>query len=138
MKWKSRNKELSDIFMNWICKSDVLIIPSLENKKLPPSTFPVTKKLITIDWGKSFTKKNLNKTVFPILDTVLMLDSNNNKKHIKNIDFTIIRGYEEKIIYKDLIYWNNVYVNKEWLESQYHEYICAMQEFYKLRENELR
>jgi hypothetical protein len=53
-------------------------------------------------------------------------------------DFKIITGVEESFLKDNCIYWNKTFVNKEWLESQYNEYICAMQEFNELRENELR
>ena len=137
MKWKSRNTEISPIFMHWICNTDMLIIPALENKKLPASTFSLAKSLVTLDWNYSFTKKNLNKTVFPNVKTVLMLDSSR-LKNIPHSDFKITRGFEEGFIRDGLVYWNKTLVNKEWLESQYNEYICAMQEFHQLRENELR
>ena len=137
MKWKTRGTEICPTFINWICKSDVLIIPKLENKKLPPSTFSLAKTLITLDWNTSFTQKNLKKTVFPNVKTVLMLDSSR-ITYIAHPDFKITRGFEEGFIRDNHIFWNKTMVNKEWLECQYHEYICAMQEFYQLRENELR
>ena len=124
--------------MNWICKTDTLIIPALENKKIPPSSFSFAKRLITVDWNKSFTEKNLNKTVFPNVHVVLILNSNKIINTPKNPPFKLITGYEEGIITEDCIRWNNVMVNTEWLESQYHEYICAIQEFNELRENELQ
>lgn len=124
--------------MHWICNTDTLIIPALENKKLPASTFSLAKSLITVDWTKSFTKKNLNKSVFPNVSTVLMLNSNKNKYAHKDEDFKVLTGFEEYFIQDERIFWNNTLVNKEWLKSQYNEYICAMQEFHQLRENELR
>jgi hypothetical protein len=137
MKWKTRGTEICPTFINWICKSEVLIIPKLENNKIPASTFSLAKTLITLDWNMSFTRKNLKKTVFPNVKTVLMLDSSR-LKYIAHPDFKITRGFEEGFIQGDHIFWNKTMVNKEWLECQYHEYICAMQEFYQLRENELR
>ncbi len=137
MKWKSRNTQISPVFMHWICRTDTLIIPALENKKLPPSTFSLAKILITLDWNISFTQKNLNKTVFPNVTSVLMLDSSR-LKHIDHPDFKVTRGFEEGFLRDGRIFWNKTMVNKEWLESQYNEYICAMQEFHELRENELR
>jgi hypothetical protein len=56
----------------------------------------------------------------------------------KNQDFKILSGFEEYFIQDERIFWNNTLVNREWLKSQYNEYICAMQEFHQLRENELR
>ena len=123
--------------MNWLYRTDTLIIPVLENNKIPNSTFSVARNLITIDWNKSFVRKNLNKSVFPNIHTVLMLDSNKNKNRPQHSEFKILTGFEEEIIKDDCILWNKTYVNKEWLESQYHEYICAMQEYHQLRENEL-
>ncbi len=138
MKWNSKGIDLNPTFMHWICNTDTLIIPALENKKLPASTFSLAKSLITVDWTKSFTKKNLNKSVFPNVSTVLMLNSNKNKYAHKDEDFKVLTGFEEYFIQDERIFWNNTLVNKEWLKSQYNEYICAMQEFHQLRENELR
>jgi hypothetical protein len=138
MKWKSKGKDISPLFMHWICNTDMLIIPALENKKLPASTFSLAKSLVTLDWNYSFTKKNLNKTVFPNVKTVLMLNSNKINYAHQDHDFKILTGFEEYFIQDGRIFWNNTLVNKEWLESQYNEYICAMQEFHQLRENELR
>ena len=138
MKWKTRGTEICPIFINWICKSEVLIIPKLENNRIPPSTFSLSKKLVTLDWNASFTQKNLNKTVFPNVKTVLMLNSSKLKHAQKHSDFKILRGFEEEFLHDGLIHWNKTLVNKEWLESQYNEYICAMQEFHELRKNELR
>ena len=137
MKWKTRGTEICPIFINWICKTEMLIIPKLENNRIPPSTFSLANSLITLDWSTSFTQKNLNKTAFPNVKTVLMLNSKR-LKHINHSDFKITKGFEEGFLQGDQIFWNKTMVNKEWLECQYHEYICAMQEFHELRENELR
>jgi hypothetical protein len=67
-----------------------------------------------------------------------MLNSSKLKHAQKHSDFKILRGFEEEFLQDGLIYWNKTSVNKEWLESQYNEYICAMQEFHELRKNELR
>lgn len=138
MKWRSRGNDISPLFMYWICKSDTLIIPALENKKIPACTFSRSKSLVTLDWNASFTQKNLNKSAFPNVTSVLMLNSSKLKHVQPHSDFKIISGFEERFIEDGRIYWNKTLVNKEWLESQYNEYICAMQEFYELRENELR
>ena len=138
MKWKSRGNDICPMFMHWICNADVLIIPALENKKIPPSTFSLAKSLVTVDWNTSFTRKNLNKRAFPNVTSVLMLNSSKLKPVQTHSDFKILSNFEEGFIQDSMIYWNKTMVNKEWLESQYNEYICAMQEFHELRENELR
>lgn len=134
MKWNSRGIEINPIFVNWLWHTNTLVIPSLENKKMPLSAFSSAKTLITIDWKESFIKKNLNKTVFPNVKTVLMLDSKR-LTHVPNSDFKITRGFEEGFIRGNQIFWNETLVNKEWLESQYNEYLVEIQE---IRENELR
>lgn len=138
MKWRSRGIDISPIFMHWICRADTLIIPALENKKIPASTFNNAKSLVTIDWSKTFAQKNLNKSVFPNVKTVVMLDSKKIKNYKYENGFKMITGLESGFIKDDRIYWNENLINREWLESQYNEYICAMQEFHRLRENELR
>lgn len=138
MKWKSNGKDISPIFMHWICNTDMLIIPALENKKIPPSTFSLAKTLVTLDWNASFTQKNLNKSAFPNVNSVLMLNSSKINRQSSHTDFKILTGLEDCFIKDGRIFWNQSLVNKEWLQSQYTEYICAMQEFHELRENELR
>ena len=136
MSWKTRGSDIELSFVRWITTADILIIPALENKKIPSSTFTNAKTIITIDWSKSFASKNMNKRVFPKLTDVIQLDSS--KVDYSRTDLKIIKGLENIFIKDTGILWNNTVVNKEWLETQYHEYICAMYAFNKLRENELR
>jgi hypothetical protein len=132
--WVSNGRSLDYSFLNWLRHTPTLIIPNFKNAVFPFVRFTDKRKLVTLNWDDSTLYYNVNRHLFPNVETVSIIGKTKPLRfsdfHFETGNFYYFYNHEHQIQWKE-----KEWVNEEWLSSQFNQFFVRCQQ---IIQNELR
>jgi hypothetical protein len=113
-------------FFHWVKTSKRLIVPNLVPQRIPRFRLEPPRHLVALGWSKEFSVKHLNRSTFPNVRKVTLLNAK--QTVYDENEFPLWEKPTKKVCEEfwkpneHLVQWKKgEWVNEEWIAQQYYE-----------------